>query len=736
MFISLFIKRLLDMLIKVCEGRDKMKKQYWYQKQLRMLQTVLREPDIVDYNAQKVVEYLKKSESNCIIINAGGVIDFFNNETKLSRVNTFMTDEDMMGDLVDECHENGIKVIVRVDFRGVNQERYERQPNWFAQDEEGNGKIGWEKIYMPCYNAYYSNGHAVEYITQMMTKYNIDGVWENCVGFGSGPCYCKTCRDKYRKDLGKEIPIGDDYGASIFDEYRHWKAGCADEHIRLLRDTVKSFGEDKAYCAEIFGMFHASNALQTGIDLYNAKEHFDFLVSPAFLDGSSQESKKYDDLTYAASSIRFLKAIESDKPSVLLCGNNGTKWRYVKSPRQETKIWMWEAVAVGASFWNCMFNGQHPDMTFDRRNAYIEKEIFKYLKNNEKILENQMPVEDVGIYYSKYTRDAIGNDDEAKDEYGVFIKGVERALISQHIQYNFIPDLDFSYEKIKNIKTLIIPNGALMKDQDIEIIKEYVENGGGLIASYETSLYDEKGKPRSDFGLKELFGCSFTGMRKDTSTDCYQMVREKHKILNNMDVEKTQMIMNEGQTLLCTQQNKIESIMVCSYVPLIYNQPPEYAWIPQMVTEYPTIMTNTYGKGRIVYFANQTDKLCYTNGHEDFFQTFYNAILWTNQEPLILETDAPESVHIVLMEKKGNTSVKLLSLVNTTAGVTRPIKKVVPVHNIEVSIKMKGEGVVEWEVLKQDSAITINSRKERGGTIVTVKIDKIVEFNAIHLWNH
>ena len=36
---------------------------YWYQKQLRMVQTVLRETDIVNYNAKAVVEYLEKFKS-------------------------------------------------------------------------------------------------------------------------------------------------------------------------------------------------------------------------------------------------------------------------------------------------------------------------------------------------------------------------------------------------------------------------------------------------------------------------------------------------------------------------------------------------------------------------------------------------------------------------------------------------------------------------------------------------
>lgn len=709
-----------------------MGKQYWYQKQLRMLQTVLREPDIKDYDAKKVVEYLKETDSNCIIVNAGGIIDFFPNETKLARWNSFMRDEDMLGSLVSECHNNNIKVMVRVDFRGVEEARYESTPDWFGQNGDGSAQIGWNRIHKPCYNGIYAGSHAVEYITKMMSRYDIDGVWENCVGFGSGPCYCRTCREKYRKATGKEIPEGGDYASELFDEYRQWKADCADEHLRLIRKTVKSFGEDKAYCAEIFGMFHASNALMTGIDLYNARQHFDFLVSPAFLDGSAGEQKKYDDLTYAASSIRFLKSIDSDKQAVLLYGNNGTKWRYVKAPSCETKLWMWEAAGVGGGFWNCMFNGQHPAATFDTRNAYIEKEVYRYLKEYESLLDGQLPVKDVGIYYSKYTRDGLGSDNEANDGYGVFIKGAERNLLNHHIQYNFIPDLDFSPEKLKSLKVLVIPNGAWLSDGQLEIIKEYVKGGGGLIASYETSLYDEKGRRRPDFGFKELFGLSFTGIKKDTSSDCYQLVREPYPVFDGMDIGKTSLIMNEGETLLCTLEKESKARAVCTYVPKIYNQPPEYAWIPDLVTEYPTVTVNEYGRGRVVYFANQTDKLCYTNGHEDFGQLFYNAVAWAADRTFTVITNAPESVHITLMEDKRDSSL-VLSFVNTTSGVTRPIRQTVPVYDIQTDIVLGNKTLEQYKFLRQENEINILENKEDGLGKIRIQLRELKEFTAVYL---
>lgn len=711
-----------------------MGEKYWYQKQLRMLQTVLRESDMVGYDAKQVVEYLEKTNSNSIIINAGGIIDFFPIEEPLGRKNVFMGDRDILKELVEECHAHDISVMVRVDFRGVEAERYEERPDWFAQDKNGKAKAGWGgRIHKPCYNGIYANDHAIQYIKNMMSRYPVDGIWENSVGFGDGPCYCKVCRDKYREDTGKEIPTGDDYASEEFREYRVWKASCAREHLRRMRDAVKSFGEDKAYCAEIFGMFHASNALMTGIDLYDAKDMFDFLVSPAFLDGSAQPDRKYDDLTYAASSMRFLKAIDPGKQAVLLYGNNGTKWRYVMAPKQETKIWLWEAASVGAGYWNCMFNGQHPAATHDKRNAGLETEAYTYLKEHEDILDGLVPWMDAGIYYSKPSRDRFGNDKEELDEYGVFIKGVERAFTRNHVQYQFIPDLEFSYEKIRQLKMLVLPNAACISGEHMDIIREYVKNGGGLIASDRTSLYDEAGRQRADFGLRDMFGCSYTGIEKDTSLDCYQKIRNQHEILNQCEPERTEVLMNEGRTLLCTECGSEGMTAVCTYIPMIFNQPPEFAWRANLDTEYPTVMAGEYGSGRVVYFANQTDKLCYTNGHEDFLNLYMGACNWVMSGDAVIETDAPESVHVVLTKKVSSPEELVLSVVNITSGTARPVREVLPVFHMKIRISLDAKSVVKWKTLRQEGKVSISSEREGGKLVISVELEKLQEFTSVYI---
>jgi hypothetical protein len=486
-----------------------------------------------------------------------------------------------------------------------------------------------------------------------------------------------------------------------------------------MRDTVKSFGDDKAYCAEIFGMFHASGAIGTGIDLYNAKDLFDFLATPAFLDGPAS-GKKYDELSQAASSMRFLRTISPSKEIVLLCGNNGTKNRYVKAPTMETKIWMWEAAAVGAGFWNCMFNGQHPGATFDKRNALIEKPVYEFLKRNESVLSGQAPVMDVAIFFSKPSRDLFGSDDESKDGYGVFIKGLERVLVSSHIQYGFVCDLDFSMEKLAGVKVLALPNAAALSQNTCGIIREFVSKGGGLLATFETSLYDEQGVERSDFSLSDLFGASFTGVRKDTSNDSYLSLRQGIEPLSG--ISGTSVLMNGGTTLLCRTKG---AEAAAKHIPRIYNQPPEMAWIPDMDTEYSVVSSNRFGKGKVAYFANQADKLCCTDGHEDFRDMVLGALEWARPDVhwTVEPQNVPQGVHATLMQSA--TNCQIFSAVNTTESGPRPSGDLVPVFGLKFRIWSKG--------LKSSRALYGEIEACEKDGCIEISIERLDEFASVLL---
>jgi hypothetical protein len=681
---------------------------FWYQKQLRMLQTVLREPDIINYDAKAVAEYMKKSNANVLIVNAGGIIDFFHHDTELCHPNQFMKDgQEILADICEELHKNDFRVITRIDFRGAQKYRYDAQPDWFAANADGSPKIRGDGLYSPCYVGEYANGHAVRFVQNLMGKFPIDGIWENSVAFDWGPCYCRACRETYKAETGKEIPVGGDYTSPLFAEYRAWKEKKADEHIIRIRDTVKSFGDDKAYSAEVFSMFHSS--VYSGIDVY-AAGHFDYIVGVGFLT-SSVTGKPYDDLTCASSAVRFLKAIDPHKTTVLLTGNNGTRWRLVKDPSQETRTWMWEAVSVGANFWNCMFNGQYPAAADDRRNAYIETDVYRYLKDNEDLIQGQIPVADVGIYFSKASRDKAHLRNDKSYEMG--INGLEAVLVDSHIPYGFITDKDFTLEKASTHNVLCLPNTMCLSDEHAGIIKKYVENGGSLMASYKTSLFDENGNSRGDFGLTDVFGLSYTGIEKDTSADCYQIVRlPSHQITKGMDADKTKYFINGGSTLLTTPIDE-NGETICSYVPIIPNQYPEQAWITITETQFPTVYSHKYGKGQVVFFSNQMDALVYTNGHEDYYHLVSNSLnylcrRWT------LETNAPESVHAGFT-KQPDGGAYILSFVNTGSSGRRAIRHLNSAPGFSATLRLPAKELVSIKTIYTSPASEIT---QAGSTVI------------------
>jgi hypothetical protein len=56
-----------------------------------------------------------------------------------------------------------------------------------------------------------------------------------------------------------------------------------------------------------------------------------------------------------------------------------------------------------------------------------------------------------------------------------------------------------------------------LSDAACTALRGYVETGGGLVSTYETSLYDEWGVRRPDFGIGSTLGASASGADPDSS---------------------------------------------------------------------------------------------------------------------------------------------------------------------------------------------------------------------------
>ena len=117
---------------------------------------------------------------------------------------------------------------------------------------------------------------------------------------------------------------------------------------------------------------------------------------------------------------------------------------------------------------------------------------------------NRRPVATVGVVWSQQNMDFYGRDDA-----GVLVelpwRGFTQALVRARIPYSAVHADDVERDAAK-FTSLVLPNVAAMSDAQVAAVRRFVERGGGLLATGQSTLFNESGEARSDFALADLFG--------------------------------------------------------------------------------------------------------------------------------------------------------------------------------------------------------------------------------------
>jgi len=78
----------------------------------------------------------------------------------------------------------------------------------------------------------------------------------------------------------------------------------------------------------------------------------------------------------------------------------------------------------------------------------------------------------------------------------------EQALIQGKVPFDII--FDDNLKNLSKYKVLALPDQECLTDQQMDLIRQFVRSGGGLVATEGTSLYTAWRQRRRDFGLKDL----------------------------------------------------------------------------------------------------------------------------------------------------------------------------------------------------------------------------------------
>ena len=163
-----------------------------------------------------------------------------------------MEDVKLTADLVEKCHQHGIKVFGYLQYGSIFHETfyldYPDAKNWIALNEDGTPLL-WcnsKSRYMPCIESQEYLSYLKERIKQGILEVGLDGLhFDN---FYSRPCYCQRCREAYRQASGAELPTAQMMeDAPYSPEVRHWvrfRCGKLTQRMIELRDYARSLKPD------------------------------------------------------------------------------------------------------------------------------------------------------------------------------------------------------------------------------------------------------------------------------------------------------------------------------------------------------------------------------------------------------------------------------------------------------------------------------------------------------------
>ena len=111
--------------------------------------------------------------------------------------------------------------------------------------------------------------------------------------------------------------------------------------------------------------------------------------------------------------------------------------------------------------------------------------------SNERFLIDRRNLARVGVVWSPQTSAAVGSDKTEASQFGI-----AHALVEARIPFEMVYEQLLDREHVDRFKLLILPNIAALSDCQCEQLRQFVQRGGSILATFETSLYDEAGRKR------------------------------------------------------------------------------------------------------------------------------------------------------------------------------------------------------------------------------------------------
>jgi hypothetical protein len=648
----------------------------WYDKPMRWAQIGFAEDDPGNYDPQFWLDYFKRLHIDAVTLNAGGAVAFYPTQIPLHYRSKWLGDMDTFGNLQKSCRALGMIVVARTDAHACHQDVHDAHLDWIMVDANGN-KVRHpsdKDFWLTCALGPYNFEFMTSVHEEIMTKYMPDGIFTNRWA-GSGMCYCEHCQKNFQAFSGLALPRTHDPQDPSRRQYILWRQQRLFELWRLWNDKIQRINPNASYIANAGGGALSELDMKTvgelAPTLFADRQGRSGLMPPW---ANGKNGKEYRATLGRKAIVGIFSMGLEDK----------YRWKDSVQSDDEIRLWVADGIAHDLRPWFTKFDCK----VIDARWMPVVEEMYKWHATHEAYLRNEQPLARVGMVYSQQTATYYGGD-AAHSKVEDPSLGFYEALVEARIPFEMVHDHLLDPEHIHQFRTLILPNIAALSVSQCKQLEEFVQSGGSLVATYETSLYNEWGVCQPNFGLASLFGVNYAGKVEGPMQNSYLSLNKDssgqyHPLLKGF--ENAVRIINAANQVTVTVAG--EGIYPLQVVPTYPDLPMEEVFPRKDTpTGQPGAIVRRVGKGRVVYLPGDIDRTFWETMSFDQARLLRNAVLWATDEPAPLTVEGKGVLDVSVWTQKNSMTAHLVNLTNPMM-MKGPIREIIPISEQKVEIQI------------------------------------------------
>ena len=692
-------------------------------------------PHLREFDAKRLVDVVIEFGGNLLRFQPIGYWAYYPSQS--FRVHPELEGRDLITEVAQECRRQGIHCYCYTGYGHAHMEvgwvdQHPEYADWVLRDPNGKpygvyAHIGWGSRQRICTtgDAYRAG---IRQVVKELCAHDIDGVYFDAPSaFGyTGICFCDSCRRNFRKSTGMDIDRLKGmakYQGLPFE----WNELPADADMpalaawyawanRLAKEDLLDFRR----------MIHASGkfmACHNGQSWTGTSLPQQYRIPEGFMVEASREV--YERLMTGMKGASMARPYR--KVAQMYLGGYGVSW-YDEPPHERpwvvhnTNLEDKDEIRM-EGFTNLACGNAPLYATANRLyfrvgsgSSQPAREVFGLMRRVEKIHKDSIPVPYVTIVPT-WESLQLWRTKRRSWNWPLMTSGMGLAMLDERISLDVNVSTEMSDAWFEQQRVIALCGASGISALLAEKLTRWVERGGGLLATYDTGLYNEQGKLRRDGGaLRQVLGVKMKGEPLESQPECFCRVKESHPALGAFAAEAT--VQADGRLVPVEAEPGARVLAEC--------------WnLGTGEVRGPAVVFNTLGKGQAIYISGSLEANYLYDRVQSTGQLLAGLVRFLGGgAPLPYTVKAPKGVYAVLRRAR-NGDLALWVLANVgfkDAAVGRTRQEYLPLSDIEVGIRVpEGRHVKTLRLMRADRAAPFRIEGEYAvTTIPTLHIAEVV----------